>query len=123
MLVDEATQAMEPECLIPIVMGAKQLVMVGDHCQVRWAWYHRCWCGWMEDCLGTNDRARLSPTSHNNKSLNTTKHPNPPQLGPVIVCKKAAKAGLTQSLFERLIMLGHRPHRLQVRPSVARFYY
>lgn len=33
-LVDEATQAMEPECLIPIVMGAKQLVMVGDHCQV-----------------------------------------------------------------------------------------
>lgn len=36
--------------------------------------------------------------------------------GPVIVCKKAAKAGLTQSLFERLIMLGHRPHRLQVQP-------
>lgn len=68
-LIDEATQAMEPECLIPIVAGAKQLVMVGDHCQ----------------------------------------------LGPVIVCKKAAKAGLTQSLFERLIMLGHRPHRLQVR--------
>lgn len=33
----------------------------------------------------------------------------------MIVCKKAAKAGLTQSLFERLIMLGHRPHRLQVR--------
>lgn len=33
-LVDEATQAMEPESLIPIVMGAKQLVMVGDHCQV-----------------------------------------------------------------------------------------
>lgn len=27
-LIDEATQAMEPECLIPIVMGAKQLVMV-----------------------------------------------------------------------------------------------
>jgi superfamily I DNA and/or RNA helicase len=61
---------MEAECLIPIVMGAKQLVMVGDHCQ----------------------------------------------LGPVIMCKRAAKAGLTQSLFERLVILGHRPHRLQVRP-------
>eukprot|EP00624_Nannochloropsis_granulata_P003451 evm.model.NODE_27464_length_8211_cov_20.026672.1 len=67
-LIDEATQAMEAECLIPIVMGCKQLVMVGDHCQ----------------------------------------------LPPVITCKKAAKAGLTQSLFERLIILGHRPHRLQV---------
>lgn len=67
-LIDEATQAMEAECLIPIVMGCKQLIMVGDHCQ----------------------------------------------LPPVITCKKAAKAGLTQSLFERLIILGHRPHRLQV---------
>lgn len=33
-LIDEATQAMEAECLIPIVMGAKQLVLVGDHCQL-----------------------------------------------------------------------------------------
>ena len=30
-LIDEATQAAEPECLIPIVMGAKQLILVGDH--------------------------------------------------------------------------------------------
>lgn len=30
-LVDEATQAAEPECLIPLVMGAKQIVLVGDH--------------------------------------------------------------------------------------------
>ena len=67
-LIDEATQAMEAECLIPIVMGAKQLVMVGDHCQ----------------------------------------------LGPVVMCKKAAKAGLTQSLFERLVLLNIRPIRLQV---------
>lgn len=67
-LIDEATQACEPECLIPIVLGAKQLVLVGDHCQ----------------------------------------------LGPVIMCKKAAAAGLSQSLFERLIMLGVRPLRLQV---------
>lgn len=67
-LLDEATQATEPECLIPIVSGAKQITLVGDHCQ----------------------------------------------LGPVIMCKKAAKAGLSQSLFERLIQLGNRPMRLEV---------
>jgi regulator of nonsense transcripts 1 len=67
-LIDEATQAIEAEALIPIVMGAKQLVMVGDQCQ----------------------------------------------LGPVVMCKKAAKAGLTTSLFERLISLGIRPIRLEV---------
>ena len=67
-LVDEATQAAEPEVLIPIVLGAKQVILVGDH----------------------------------------------QQLGPVIMNKKAAKAGLTQSLFERLIILGTRPIRLQV---------
>jgi regulator of nonsense transcripts 1 len=33
-LVDEATQATEPECMIPLVMGAKQVVLVGDHCQL-----------------------------------------------------------------------------------------
>eukprot|EP00438_Fugacium_kawagutii_P033618 Skav216191 [mRNA] locus=scaffold1222:26912:38037:- [translate_table: standard] len=33
-LVDESTQATEPECLIPIMMGAKQIVLVGDHCQL-----------------------------------------------------------------------------------------
>lgn len=59
-LVDEATQAAEPECLIPCVMGAKQVILVGDHCQ----------------------------------------------LGPVIMCKKAGEAGLSQSLFERLRLLG-----------------
>ena len=67
-LIDESTQAMEAECFIPIVMGAKQIVLVGDHCQ----------------------------------------------LGPVVMCKPAAKAGLTQSLFERLVLLGIRPIRLQV---------
>jgi regulator of nonsense transcripts 1 len=67
-LVDEATQATEPECLIPIVKGAQQVVLVGDHCQ----------------------------------------------LGPVIMCKPAANAGLSRSLFERLVILGHRPIRLQV---------
>lgn len=67
-LIDEATQAAEPECMIPLVMGCKQVVLVGDH----------------------------------------------QQLGPVIMNKKAARAGLSQSLFERLIILGNRPIRLQV---------
>lgn len=67
-LIDETTQAAEPECLIPIVMGAKQLVLVGDHCQ----------------------------------------------LGPVVMCKKAGKAGLNQSLFERMVAMGVKPVRLQV---------
>eukprot|EP01041_Mallomonas_annulata_P006922 gene6922-14061_t len=78
-LVDESTQAMEAECLIPIVLGVKQLVLVGDHCQ----------------------------------------------LGPVVMCKRAAKAGLTQSLFERLVLLGMRPIRLQVQyrmhPALSEF--
>jgi regulator of nonsense transcripts 1 len=78
-LIDEATQATEPETLIPILKGAKHVILVGDHCQ----------------------------------------------LGPVIMCKKAAKAGLNQSLFERLICLGIRPIRLQVQyrmhPALSNF--
>ena len=78
-LIDEATQAMEGECLIPIVLGAKQLILVGDHCQ----------------------------------------------LGPVVMCKKAAKNGLTTSLFERLVYIGIRPLRLQIQyrmhPSLSEF--
>ena len=67
-LIDEATQATEPEALIPLVSGAEQVVIVGDN----------------------------------------------QQLGPVVVSKKAAKAGFTQSLFVRLMMNGLRPIRLQV---------
>ena len=78
-LIDESTQATEPECMIPVVMGCRQLVLVGDHCQ----------------------------------------------LGPVVMCKKAARAGLCQSLFERLVVLGIRPIRLQVQyrmhPCLSRF--
>lgn len=33
-IIDEATQATEPECMVPIVLGAKQVVLVGDHCQL-----------------------------------------------------------------------------------------
>ncbi|KRX99386.1 Regulator of nonsense transcripts 1, partial [Trichinella pseudospiralis] len=67
-LIDESAQATEPECLIPIVTGARQVILVGDHCQ----------------------------------------------LGPVVMCKEASRAGLNQSLFERLLILGNRPIRLQV---------
>ncbi|KAG0694913.1 AAA domain-containing protein [Suillus ampliporus] len=67
-LIDEAMQAAEPECMIPLVLGCKQVVLVCDH----------------------------------------------PQLGLAIMNKKAACAGLTQSLFEHLIVLDNRPIRLQV---------
>ncbi|CDR40740.1 CYFA0S05e03906g1_1 [Cyberlindnera fabianii] len=78
-LIDEVTQASEPECLVPIVHGAKQVILVGDH----------------------------------------------QQLGPVILDKRAAEAGLKQSLFERLIHLNHIPIRLEVQyrmnPCLAEF--
>ncbi|KAI0838658.1 P-loop containing nucleoside triphosphate hydrolase protein [Hypoxylon sp. FL0890] len=67
-LIDESTQSAEPECMIPLVLGCKQAVLVGDH----------------------------------------------KQLGPVIMNKKAAKAGLNQSLFERLVRLGFTPIRLNI---------
>jgi regulator of nonsense transcripts 1 len=78
-LIDESTQATEPECMVPVVLGARQLILVGDHCQ----------------------------------------------LGPVVMCKKAARSGLSQSLFERLVVLGIRPIRLQVQyrmhPALSAF--
>uniref|UniRef100_A0A6M2DNA6 DNA helicase n=1 Tax=Xenopsylla cheopis TaxID=163159 RepID=A0A6M2DNA6_XENCH len=78
-LIDESMQSTEPECMVPVVLGAKQLILVGDHCQ----------------------------------------------LGPVVMCKKAAKAGLSQSLFERLVVLGIKPFRLEVQyrmhPELSRF--
>ena len=47
------------------------------------------------------------------------------QLGPVVMCKKAALAYLSQSLFERLVVLGIRPFRLEVQyrmhPALSRF--
>lgn len=67
-LIDESTQASEPEVLVPISKGAKQVILVGDH----------------------------------------------QQLGPVILDKRAGDAGLRQSLFERLVILGHVPIRLEV---------
>jgi len=67
-LIDESTQSTEPECLIPIVRGAQQVILVGDHCQ----------------------------------------------LGPVIMSRSAGMAGLSQSLFERLIRIGVKPIRLNI---------
>jgi len=68
-LIDECMQATEPECMVPVVMGAKQLIIVGDHCQ----------------------------------------------LGPVVMCKKAAVSGLSQSLYDRLVTrLFMKPFRLEV---------
>ena len=78
-LIDESTQSAEPECLIPLILGCKQVVLVGDH----------------------------------------------QQLGPVVMSKRAAKAGLNQSLFERLVILGVVPVRLQVQyrmhPALSEF--
>jgi regulator of nonsense transcripts 1 len=78
-LVDEATQACESECMLPLLKGAKHVILVGDHCQ----------------------------------------------LGPVVLCKNAAKAGLKISLFERLIKLKIKPHMLQVQyrmhPKLSEF--
>ncbi|KAF1742439.1 hypothetical protein MXB_1920, partial [Myxobolus squamalis] len=78
-LLDESTQAAETECMVPVVLGIRQLILVGDHCQ----------------------------------------------LGPVIMCKKAALAGLSKSLFERLIELNIKPFRLQVQyrmhPALSEF--
>ena len=33
-LIDEATQSIEPECLLPMLKGVKQVILVGDHRQL-----------------------------------------------------------------------------------------
>lgn len=66
-LVDEATQSIEPEGILPLLKKAEQVVLIGDHMQ----------------------------------------------LGPVVMSTDAARAGLRQSLFERMIKLGISPIRLQ----------
>jgi len=33
-LIDEAAQATEVACMVPIMLGCQQLVLVGDHCQL-----------------------------------------------------------------------------------------
>lgn len=112
-LVDEATQATEPECIIPAVAGCQQLVLVGDHCQLGAAWGVGCvggrslpaGCGMGGGDVGWWVRAVVSADRP---------PPLTPRAGPVVLCKEAIKAGLGQSLFERLVILGMRPIRLEV---------
>lgn len=33
-LIDEATQAIEPECILPLLKGCQQMILVGDHRQL-----------------------------------------------------------------------------------------
>ncbi|KAK2954668.1 putative Regulator of nonsense transcripts 1 like protein [Blattamonas nauphoetae] len=78
-LVDEATQAVEPDCLLTLIKGARQVVLVGDQSQ----------------------------------------------LGPITRCKTTTKNGFGLSLFERLILLGIQPTRLEIQyrmhPSLSQF--
>lgn len=78
-LIDEVTQATEPECLIPLTKGCRQAILVGDH----------------------------------------------QQLGPVVMSNEACKAGLNNSLFERLLNLSAFHVRLHIQyrmhPSIAKF--
>ena len=67
-LIDEATQAVEPVSMLAMLNGARKVVIVGD-----------------------------------NK-----------QLGPVVISRRVANAGLKLSLYERLIKLGIQPIRLLV---------
>ena len=72
--------------MIPLTFGVKQLVMVGGE--------------------------RFQPRYRSRQILTlVTDHM---QLGPTVMNKKAARAGLSRSLFERLVILGNRPIRLQV---------
>uniref|UniRef100_A0AC35TGV9 Regulator of nonsense transcripts 1 n=1 Tax=Rhabditophanes sp. KR3021 TaxID=114890 RepID=A0AC35TGV9_9BILA len=78
-LIDECSQATEPEIMVPVTKAKNQLVLVGDHCQ----------------------------------------------LGPVVMCEKANSAGFSQTLFERLMLNGNIPIRLQVQyrmhPAMSAF--
>lgn len=98
-VIDEATQAIEAEALIPLSMGAKQIVFVGESILS----FH-CYSDYFEPASHRTCKCRNSCTILGDHC----------QLGPVVMCKAAAKAGLTQSMFERLVLIGIRPIRLQV---------
>jgi len=78
-LVDEAAQATEPSTLVPLCHSSRQLVLVGDQCQ----------------------------------------------LPPTVVSNQAAKAGLSLSLFDRLVHAGVDVQMLEVQyrmhPAIASF--
>ena len=78
-LIDEATQGVEPTALVPVSMGCRQLVLVGDH----------------------------------------------RQLPPTVVSRRAEKANFALSLFERLTLVGLKPHMLETQyrmhPAISAF--
>ena len=110
-LIDESTQATEPECMIPVVLGCRQ---VNIKCIAASCYFWKglailttegnLWVFFAFQLVLVGDHC---------------------QLGPVVMCKKAARAGLSQSLFERLVVLGIRPIRLQVQyrmhPALSAF--
>ena len=140
LLIDEATQAVEPESMIPLVMGAKQVGCAGLGLKEAWGVCHLAATAAAAAaaavvCNGRQPREvrpahpRLFAPQHS--TVLTAAHALPThrlllpllqlvlvgdhcQLGPVIVNKAAARAGLSQSLFERLMLLGVKPIRLAV---------
>lgn len=109
-LIDESTQATEPECMVPVVLGTKQ---VGAPLHPTHL---------LESLVSSVKTLVFSSVYSFLQLILVGDHC---QLGPVVMCKKAAKAGLSQSLFERLVVLGIRPIRLQVQyrmhPALSAF--
>lgn len=118
-LIDESTQATEPECMVPAVLGAKQVRVRSEevHLNGPRLTFIVAVCVYVITVL-------IPPSSFfpPQQLILVGDHC---QLGPVVMCKKAAKAGLSQSLFERLVVLGIRPIRLQVQyrmhPALSAF--
>lgn len=153
-------QATEPECLIPIVLGAKQLVLVSS---LYWAastqhlrlpiytWQDLfancfvtlvqhtisvhvcahalllfCCCNWAKYCCRLVTTASWVPLSCPRKQLVQVYHRLPCTLDKLLCCNSSNYVRLEhlqlctwlqvccQSLFERLVVLGVRPIRLQV---------
>jgi len=99
-LVDECMQTTETECIIPAVLGARQVIsfivpLSWQECVLNWNFFQLILVG--DHC----------------------------QLGPAVTCNHASKSGLRQSLFGRLVDLGIRPFRLKVQyrmqPAIAEF--
>ena len=105
-LIDESTQSTEPECVIPLVLGAKQ-VRTNQRCLALLPPEH---AAWMAHC----DRSTEWAHGRDTLAWQVVLVGDHCQLGPVITCKRAERAGLSQSMFERLVLLGIRPIRLQV---------
>ena len=110
-LIDESTQATEPECMIPVVLGCRQ-VSSSNFFEVVWLHRKRVFGRYHHYLIFLFVFQLVLVGDHC-------------QLGPVVMCKKAARAGLSQSLFERLVVLGIRPIRLQVQyrmhPALSAF--